>query len=91
MGRCAAAGVSVDEYLNEAMAAVTQAPEVSSEAIRDSMALMEARGGNTVAEMFQRDFATALEIQIAGIDTMVARARPEASAWSPPGPRLVPA
>lgn len=70
--RCAAAGVSLDEYFREAMTAVTQAPHMS-QVIEESKALMEARGGDTVAEMFERDFSTALEIVIAGIEAMVAR------------------
>ncbi|MPY62171.1 TetR/AcrR family transcriptional regulator [Streptomyces spongiae] len=68
--RCAAAGVSEDEYFSEAMAAVTQAPRISH-VMEGSKALMEARGGDTVAEMFERDFSTALEIVIGGIEARV--------------------
>jgi hypothetical protein len=32
---------------------------------------MDARGGDTVAEMFERDFSTALEIVIGGIEARV--------------------
>ncbi|WP_128377410.1 TetR/AcrR family transcriptional regulator [Streptomyces cavernae] len=72
--RCAAAGVSPDEYFRQSMAAVTEAPQIS-DVIEASRELIEARGAGTVAEMWERDFTTGLEIQIAGIEAMVARAR----------------
>jgi hypothetical protein len=34
---------------------------------------MAARGGDTVAEMLDRDFAFALDLLVAGIEAMVAR------------------
>lgn len=34
---------------------------------------MEARGGDTVSEMRERDFSFALEMLVAGIEAMVAR------------------
>ncbi|GAA2269181.1 TetR family transcriptional regulator [Streptomyces ruber] len=77
MERCAAAGVSRDEYFSEAMTAVTRTPRTSraGEAIETTRALMSARGGDTVTEMYERDFTMALDIVIAGIETMVARLR----------------
>ncbi|MEW2396618.1 TetR/AcrR family transcriptional regulator [Streptomyces sp. NPDC046862] len=68
--RCAAAGVSRDEYLSDAMAEVMRVPEISH-VMEGSKEIMEARGGDTVAEMFERDFSTALEIVIGGIDARV--------------------
>ncbi len=70
--RCAAAGVSQDEYFSRSMAAVTREPQVS-EVVEVSKTLMEARGGDTVAEMFERDFTMALDVVITGIETTVAR------------------
>lgn len=51
--RCAAAGVSHDEYFSEAMAVVMRAPQFSH-VMEKSKAIMEARGGDTVGEMFER-------------------------------------
>ncbi|MZF87299.1 TetR/AcrR family transcriptional regulator [Streptomyces sp. SID5643] len=70
--RSAAAGMSVDEYFQDAVSAVTEAPQ-AADVMRESRELMEARGGETVAEMLERDFEFALELLIAGIETMVAR------------------
>ncbi|MEU2586704.1 TetR/AcrR family transcriptional regulator [Streptomyces avermitilis] len=70
--RCSAAGMSQDDYFRQAMSAVTEAPEVG-EAVHQSADLMEARGGDTVQEMRERDFTFALETLIAGIEAMVER------------------
>ncbi|MGX5188723.1 TetR/AcrR family transcriptional regulator [Streptomyces avermitilis] len=70
--RCSAAGMSQDDYFRQAMSAVTVAPEVG-EAVHQSADLMEARGGDTVEEMRERDFTFALETLIAGIEAMVER------------------
>jgi AcrR family transcriptional regulator len=72
VARCAAAGMSQDEYFRYAMSAVTRAPELG-EMVQRSADLMEARGGDTVEEMRERDFRFALETMIAGIEAMVAR------------------
>ncbi|MGW5097898.1 TetR/AcrR family transcriptional regulator [Streptomyces nodosus] len=70
--RCAAAGMSQEEYFRHAMRAVTQSPDLS-EVLHHSAHLMEARGGDTVQEMRERDFTFALETLIAGIEAMAAR------------------
>jgi len=70
--RCAAAGMSQDEYFHQAMSAVTENPALG-EMMRRSADIMEARGGDTVEEMRERDFVFALETLIAGIEAMVAR------------------
>ncbi|MGR6971450.1 TetR/AcrR family transcriptional regulator [Streptomyces cynarae] len=72
IARCAAAGLSQDEYFRHAMSAVTESPD-PSEVVHRSADLMQARGGDTVEEMRERDFAFALETLIAGIEAMVAR------------------
>jgi AcrR family transcriptional regulator len=70
--RCAAAGMSQDDYHRRAMSAVTREPGLR-EAVRDSADLRQARGDGTVEETRDRDFAFALELLIAGIETMVRR------------------
>ncbi|MGW8703399.1 TetR/AcrR family transcriptional regulator, partial [Streptomyces eurythermus] len=65
-------GLSAEEYFQQSL---TVASEVAgtSEVMRKSRALMEARGGDTVQEMLDRDFTFALDLLIAGIEAMVAR------------------
>ncbi|MYY12591.1 TetR/AcrR family transcriptional regulator [Streptomyces sp. SID4919] len=70
--RCRAAGVSQDAYFQEAMSAVAMSPGVA-ETIGEATDLMAARGGDTVEEMREREYVFALELLIAGIETMVAR------------------
>jgi hypothetical protein len=70
--RCASAGMTQEEYFRHAMTAVTVTPELH-EVVRHSADLMEARGGDTVEEMRERDFAYALDTLIAGIEAMVER------------------
>ncbi|OIJ92027.1 TetR/AcrR family transcriptional regulator [Streptomyces colonosanans] len=70
--RCAAAGMSQDDYFRRAMSAVTENPALD-EVMHRSVDIMEARGGGTVKEMRERDFAFALETLIAGIEAMVAQ------------------
>ncbi|MEU5210409.1 TetR/AcrR family transcriptional regulator [Streptomyces sp. NPDC020742] len=67
--RCAEAGVSVDTYFHQVMAAVQDRPEFA-ETMENSTKVMEARGGSTVEEMRDRDFAFALDLQIAGIEAL---------------------
>ncbi|MER6062019.1 TetR/AcrR family transcriptional regulator [Streptomyces sp. NPDC001792] len=70
--RIADTGLSPDEYYEQAMALVTEAPG-TAEAVEESKDLMAARGGDTVDEMLDRDFAFALDLLIAGIEAMVSR------------------
>lgn len=67
--RCAAAGLSQDEYFQEAMGTIRAQPELS-EVVDASQDLMDARGGGTVEEMRERDFVFALDLLIAGIEAM---------------------
>ncbi|MFD5266896.1 TetR/AcrR family transcriptional regulator [Streptomyces sp. NPDC058335] len=71
-GRVADAGMTPDEYFQHSMSKVTEVPE-TAEVIEESKNLMAARGGDTVAEMLDRDFAFALDLLIAGIEAMVER------------------
>ncbi|GGS59229.1 TetR family transcriptional regulator [Streptomyces cinerochromogenes] len=70
--RIADTGLSPDEYFEQAMAVVDEVPG-SGEVMKESKDLMAARGGDTVAEMLDRDFAFALDLLVAGIEAMVAR------------------
>ncbi|MGG7572442.1 TetR/AcrR family transcriptional regulator [Streptomyces sirii] len=79
--RCAEAGMPVDEYFQQVMSAVQGRPEFA-ETMANSTKVMEARGGTTVREMRDRDFAFALDLQIAGIEAL--RDRGDAPG---PGPR----
>jgi AcrR family transcriptional regulator len=65
-------GMTPDEYFRHAMSSVTRAPE-AAEVIQESTKIMAARGGDTVQEMMERDFEFALDLLVAGIETMVAR------------------
>ncbi|MGV9274515.1 TetR/AcrR family transcriptional regulator [Streptomyces griseosporeus] len=70
--RSAALGMTRDEYFRHAMAVATEAP-TTAEVLQESRAIMEARGGDTVTEMMERDFAYALDLLVAGIEAMVER------------------
>ncbi|KPI04083.1 TetR/AcrR family transcriptional regulator [Streptomyces mirabilis] len=70
--RCASAGMTQDEYFRQAMSTIGEQPQFSAN-FENAADLMEARGGDTVEEMRERDFTFALETLIAGIETMVAR------------------
>ncbi|MFE9771073.1 TetR/AcrR family transcriptional regulator [Streptomyces sp. NPDC005931] len=72
--RVAETGLTPDEYHRQAVSAVTRAPD-AAEVIEESTRIMEARGGDTVEEMLERDFAFALDLLVAGIEAMVARSR----------------
>jgi AcrR family transcriptional regulator len=73
IARCAEAGMTQDAFFQHAMSALDAAPE-AAEFIQESADLMAARGGTTVEEMRERDFDFALELLVAGIEAMVARA-----------------
>ncbi|MFF0762149.1 TetR/AcrR family transcriptional regulator [Streptomyces sp. NPDC003737] len=70
--RCAVAGLSQDDYFRHAMSAVTQSPDLT-EVVHHAADLIEARGGDTVEQMRERDFTFALETLIAGIEAMIVR------------------
>ncbi|MFF8843581.1 TetR/AcrR family transcriptional regulator [Streptomyces sp. NPDC015127] len=70
--RCASAGLSQDEYFRQAMGTISEQPEFKKD-FEHATELMEARGGETVEEMRERDFAFALDLLVAGIEAMVER------------------
>ncbi|MEV5599893.1 TetR/AcrR family transcriptional regulator C-terminal domain-containing protein [Streptomyces sp. NPDC052299] len=67
--RSAEAGLSQDEYVRQAMAAIQEQPRLDG-LVEDSPGLMAARDGATVEETLERDFAFGLDLLIAGIDAM---------------------
>ncbi|MFE9766701.1 TetR/AcrR family transcriptional regulator [Streptomyces sp. NPDC005808] len=70
--RCASAGMSQDEYYRQAMSTIGEQPQFA-EHFEHSADLLEARGGDPVEELRERDFKFAMETLIAGIEAMVAR------------------
>ncbi|MEZ0159438.1 TetR/AcrR family transcriptional regulator [Streptomyces griseorubens] len=72
--RVASTGLTADEYHHHAMTEVLRDPD-ASDVVGRSARIMEARGGDTVEEMLDRDFTFALDLLIAGIEAMVARSR----------------
>jgi AcrR family transcriptional regulator len=70
--RVADAGVTPDDYFEQAMRSVSEVPE-TADVIEESKDIMAARGGDTVEEMLDRDFTYALDLLIAGIEAMVER------------------
>ncbi|MEU5158601.1 TetR/AcrR family transcriptional regulator [Streptomyces sp. NPDC020875] len=77
IARCTAAGISEDVFLSQAMSTVNEMPELG-EYISSSNEMLEARGGDTVQEMRDRDFDFALELMLAGMERMAERPEPEA-------------
>ncbi|MFE6663978.1 TetR/AcrR family transcriptional regulator [Streptomyces sp. NPDC057697] len=67
--RSAAAGISQEEYYQQAMGTIRAQPRLR-QIMESSQQVMDARGGNTVEEMRDRDFTFALELLIAGIEAM---------------------
>ncbi|MFJ9244195.1 TetR/AcrR family transcriptional regulator [Streptomyces sp. NPDC101776] len=70
--RVADAGMTPDDYFRQAMTTFDGAP-TTAEIVTESKKLMAARGGDTVAEMMERDFTFALDLLVAGIEAMVKR------------------
>ncbi|MFD7495559.1 TetR/AcrR family transcriptional regulator [Streptomyces sp. NPDC059832] len=67
--RSAAAGLSQEQYYQQAMGTVRAQPQLR-QIVESSQDLMDARGGDTVEEMRDRDFTFALDLLIAGIEAM---------------------
>ncbi|MFF2187930.1 TetR/AcrR family transcriptional regulator [Streptomyces sp. NPDC058155] len=71
--RCAEAGMTQDQYYRHAMGRMSEEQEYRGR-FEQTEEMMAARGGDTVEEMRERDFTFALELLIAGIEAMRARA-----------------
>lgn len=67
--RSAESGLSQDEFFQQAMGTIRSQPQLSR-IVESSQDLMDARGGDTVEEMRERDFTFALDLLIAGIEAM---------------------
>ncbi|MGW6308906.1 TetR/AcrR family transcriptional regulator [Streptomyces niveus] len=67
--RCAEAGMTQDQYHRHAMGSIHEQPEYQGR-FEQAEEMMEARGGETVEEMRERDFTFALDVLVAGIETM---------------------
>ncbi|MFD5427118.1 TetR/AcrR family transcriptional regulator [Streptomyces sp. NPDC127084] len=70
--RCADAGMTLEEYYVEAMGATREVAGFE-QVLEDLDEIMAARGSETAEEMLERDFEVALDLMIAGIETMTAR------------------
>ncbi|WFB08328.1 TetR/AcrR family transcriptional regulator [Streptomyces sp. LX-29] len=67
--RCKEAGMEMDDYFKHIMTTIRARPEFA-EPLAEPARVMEARGGSTLQEMRERDFAFALDTVIAGIEAM---------------------
>ncbi|MGG2461678.1 TetR/AcrR family transcriptional regulator [Streptomyces sp. RGM 3693] len=67
--RCRAAGISLDDYFTQVVAAISDRPEFVEMRELSSRAGY-AMGEGNACDMLERDFAFALDLQIAGIDAM---------------------
>jgi AcrR family transcriptional regulator len=72
LARIADTGLSADDYYGQAMHSAQEQPQMA-DYLEEAKEFMDARGGDTVAEMLDRDFTFALDLLIAGIEAMVAR------------------
>ncbi|MEU7321376.1 TetR/AcrR family transcriptional regulator [Streptomyces griseoviridis] len=70
--RVAAAGMTHDEYFRHSVSAASQDPGAAA-MIEESADIMEARGGDTPQEMWERDFTFGLDLLVAGIEAMLTR------------------
>ncbi|MGA5002685.1 TetR/AcrR family transcriptional regulator [Streptomyces arboris] len=77
--RCDATGLTQDAYHRHAMGTIRAQPHLR-QVVEASDDLMAARGGDTVEEMRERDFDFALDLLIAGIETMRERTGPPTTA-----------
>lgn len=71
--RCAEAGMTQDEYVNEAMNSIAARPELAGW-MREAADLVSVGGERSVAEVREAEFEFALDLLVAGIEAMVARA-----------------
>lgn len=72
LSRVADSGLTPDAFYEQAMSEVRRSPRAADH-LRESGELGEARGGDTVAEMMDREFAYALDLLVAGIEAMAER------------------
>ncbi|MEE1740124.1 TetR/AcrR family transcriptional regulator C-terminal domain-containing protein [Streptomyces sp. BE147] len=82
--RAKSAGLTEDDYYQQAMGTVRAQPNLRK-IVTNSQDLMDARGGDTVADMRELDYAFAMDMLIAGIEAMRDRDRAEAGAGTDTG------
>ncbi|KUF15693.1 TetR/AcrR family transcriptional regulator [Streptomyces silvensis] len=75
LARCAAAGMTQDEYFRDAVGSVNE-ELATNEAVRSAQELMDSRSEGTVSQMWARDFTIALDLMIAGIEALLDPDRP---------------
>ncbi|WP_338698230.1 TetR/AcrR family transcriptional regulator [Streptomyces sp. Q6] len=71
--RCAEAGMTQDEYFREAMSAFRAPPELADTFQHTEEMMSAIEGGESVEQMRDLDFQAALDLQIAGIEALVAQ------------------
>ncbi|MFJ9612521.1 TetR/AcrR family transcriptional regulator [Streptomyces noursei] len=76
--RCRAAGISIDDYFTQVIAAISDRPDFA-ETMELSARAGYAMSDASALDMLNRDFDFALDLQIAGIDAMRARLAREAA------------
>ncbi|MGW2917169.1 TetR/AcrR family transcriptional regulator [Streptomyces angustmyceticus] len=67
--RCRVVGMSLDDYFEQVVATLSDRPEFA-EMLETSTRADHVRQGRSAVEMLDRDFAFALDLQIAGIEAM---------------------
>ncbi|MFI9050690.1 TetR/AcrR family transcriptional regulator [Streptomyces sp. NPDC053427] len=67
--RCRAAGLSLDDYFEQVVAAISERPEFA-EMMELSLRTTSVQEGGSALEMLDRDFTFALDLQVAGIEAM---------------------
>ncbi|MEW2525327.1 TetR/AcrR family transcriptional regulator [Streptomyces sp. NPDC047071] len=72
IARCNEAGMTLEEYFRDAVGTVNEEMP-GNETIRSARELMNSRTEATVVEMWERDFETALDLLIAGIEGLLSR------------------
>ncbi|GHC76708.1 TetR/AcrR family transcriptional regulator [Streptomyces flavofungini] len=70
LARVEAAGMTQDEYFRGAVGSVNE-ELATNPAVRSAKELMESRSEGTVPEMWARDFTIALDLMIAGIESLL--------------------
>ncbi|MDI3423645.1 TetR/AcrR family transcriptional regulator [Streptomyces luteolus] len=71
--RCAASGMTPDEFYGDAIDAFQDEPQLAGQ-IDEVKDVIAAHSGRTVAEIWADDFEFALDVMVAGVEEMVRRA-----------------
>ncbi|MFI8434314.1 TetR/AcrR family transcriptional regulator [Streptomyces sp. NPDC079020] len=83
--RAKGAGLTEDDYYQQALGTIRAQPKLR-EIVTTSQDLMDARGGETVADMRELDYVFAMDMLIAGIEAMRDRDSAEAGSEGDPDP-----